>query len=63
MIKDAIGEETEKPEDTAGNLGRGKDIQTIVKGLEPEPKSKEGENEANDGDNRPTTANLKKMLR
>lgn len=66
MIKDAIGEDEVKVEDTAGNLGRGKDIQTIVKGLEPEPKPKDGEEQeavAEDNGERPTTARLKKMLR
>ncbi|XP_030760459.1 remodeling and spacing factor 1 [Sitophilus oryzae] len=56
MMKTAIGEELDKPEDTAGNLGRGKDIQTIVKGLEPEPKARENEGRAN-------ITNLRKMLR
>ncbi|XP_060524029.1 remodeling and spacing factor 1-like [Cylas formicarius] len=73
MIKTAIGEDVDRPEDTAGNLGRGKDIQTIVKGLEPEPKAPNGrsvdddddDNDAVDGArrNRPPIGNLQKMLR
>ncbi|XP_066138015.1 remodeling and spacing factor 1 isoform X1 [Euwallacea fornicatus] len=64
MIKDAIGEDEIKQEDTAGNLGRGKDIQTIVKGLEPEPTPKAGEElVAENGEERPSAAHLKKMLR
>lgn len=59
MIKSAIGEDVNKPEDTAGNLGRGKDIQTIVKGLEPDPEPRKGEEEHS----RPSVTNLKKMLR
>ncbi|KAL1491965.1 hypothetical protein ABEB36_012476 [Hypothenemus hampei] len=61
MIKDAIGEDEDQKEDTAGNLGRGKDIQTIVKGLEPEEKPTEKTTE--EVEERPTAANLKKMLR
>ncbi|KAH1022350.1 hypothetical protein HUJ04_011766, partial [Dendroctonus ponderosae] len=65
MIKDAIGEDTEQPEDTAGNLGRGKDIQTIVKGLEeePEPAPKDESVVKNEEENRPSAVHLKKMLR
>ncbi|XP_050305375.1 remodeling and spacing factor 1 [Anthonomus grandis grandis] len=67
MIKDALGEDVEKPEDSAGNLGRGKDIQTIVKGLEEEQKEEQEnaakkEKDVSNAD-RPTTAVLKKMLK
>ncbi|CAH1126968.1 unnamed protein product [Ceutorhynchus assimilis] len=64
LIKDAIGEDITKTEDSAGNLGRGKDIQTIVKGLEEEKEEEKKAKEENKKvEERPTTANLKKMLR
>lgn len=53
--KDAIGEETEQPKDTAGNLGRRKYIQTIAKSLaeEQELAPKDGSVVENKKRNRP----------